>query len=77
MRISGFTLENTIIVLLLCFLALKVTKISQRELNEFIHLKLKGQLYQYINNLLPEDQHPRYLQLYFYDHEVEIDNLPP
>lgn len=35
--------------------------------------KAQGQVYHYINELLPEDHHPRYLQLYFYgtDHEVE------
>jgi len=37
-------------------------------------LKLQGQLYHYVPNLIPSDtQYPKHLQLYFYDscHEVE------
>lgn len=36
--------------------------------------KLHGQMYHYLPNLIPEQQNPKYLQLYFYDtaHEYQI-----
>ena len=36
--------------------------------------RVQGQVYHYINDLLPSNDHPSYLQLYFFDseHEVEI-----
>jgi hypothetical protein len=36
--------------------------------------RVQGQVYHYINDLLPLDDHPSYLQLYFYDTEHEIEN---
>lgn len=36
--------------------------------------KVQGQIYHYINNLLPENDQPKYLQLYFYDTEHELQN---
>lgn len=45
---------------ILHLLVLKVTIISQNEIKEFTHLS-QGQVYHYINELLPEDHHPRYL----------------
>jgi hypothetical protein len=36
--------------------------------------RVQGQVYHYINDLLPLDGHPSYLQLYFYDTEHEIEN---
>lgn len=36
--------------------------------------KAQGQIYHYINNLLPENEQPRYLQLYFYDTDHEVEN---
>jgi hypothetical protein len=36
--------------------------------------KVQGQVYHYINDLLPLDGHLSYLQLYFYDTEHEIEN---
>lgn len=37
----------------------------------------QGQIYQYINDLVPLDEHPSYLQLYFYDTEHELENHIP
>ena len=37
--------------------------------------KAQGQMYHYLNSLLPTNDHPSYLQLYFYDTEHEIDNI--
>jgi hypothetical protein len=43
--------------------------------NKGIHtFKVQGQVYHYINDLLPLDGHPSCLQLYFYDTEHEIEN---
>lgn len=36
--------------------------------------RVQGQVYHYINELIPLDGHPSYLQLYFYDTDHEIDN---
>ena len=36
--------------------------------------KVQGQVYHYINELLPPDGHPSYLQLYFYDTDHEVEN---
>ena len=36
--------------------------------------RVQGQVYHYINDLLPLDDHPSYLQLYFYDTEHEVQN---
>ena len=36
--------------------------------------RVQGQVYHYINDLLPLDDHPSYLQLYFYDTEHEEQN---
>ena len=36
--------------------------------------RVQGQVYHYINELIPLDGHPSYLQLYFYDTYHEIDN---
>jgi hypothetical protein len=36
--------------------------------------RVQGQVYDYINDLLPLDGHPSYLKLYFYDTEHEIEN---
>jgi hypothetical protein len=37
--------------------------------------KVQGQVYHYINDLLPLDEHPSYLQLYFYDTEHEMQHM--
>ena len=36
--------------------------------------RVQGQIYHYINDLIPEDGYPSYLQLYFYDTEHELEN---
>ena len=36
--------------------------------------RVQGQIYHYINELVPMDNKPSYLQLYFYDTEHEIQN---
>lgn len=36
--------------------------------------RIQGQVYHYINELLPLDSCPSYLQLYFYDTEHELEN---
>ncbi|KAL5575312.1 hypothetical protein UlMin_017011 [Ulmus minor] len=36
--------------------------------------RIQGQIYHYINELLPSNNIPSYLQLYFYDTEHEIEN---
>ncbi|XP_060966757.1 uncharacterized protein LOC133035082 isoform X2 [Cannabis sativa] len=36
--------------------------------------RVQGQIYHYINQLVPPDNHPKYLQLYFYDTEHELEN---
>lgn len=36
--------------------------------------RIQGQVYHYINELLPSDNNPSYLQLYFYDTENELSN---
>ncbi|KAG7980703.1 hypothetical protein I3843_05G196400 [Carya illinoinensis] len=36
--------------------------------------RVQGQMYHYIEDLVPEDGHPSYLQLYFFDTEHELEN---
>ncbi|KAG6705369.1 hypothetical protein I3842_07G176100 [Carya illinoinensis] len=36
--------------------------------------RIHGQMYHYIEDLVPEDRHPSYLQLYFFDTEHELEN---
>nr|GLL17059.1 uncharacterized protein LOC109173038 [Ipomoea trifida] len=36
--------------------------------------KVQGQMYHFINGLVPENQHPKNLQLYFFDIEHEVEN---
>lgn len=36
--------------------------------------KAQRQVYHFINDLLPENEQPRYLQLYFYDDDLEVAN---
>lgn len=38
--------------------------------------KVKGQIYNYINDLVTEDGCHSCLQLYFYDTEYELENCP-
>ncbi|KAG7951593.1 hypothetical protein I3843_12G015700 [Carya illinoinensis] len=37
-------------------------------------VKTQGQIYYYINDLVPSNRRPSYLQLYFYDTEHELEN---
>ena len=37
-------------------------------------IRVQGQVYHFINELLPDNTQPSYLQLYFYDTEHEIEN---
>eukprot|EP00268_Persea_americana_P006656 TRINITY_DN12398_c0_g2_i1.p1 TRINITY_DN12398_c0_g2~~TRINITY_DN12398_c0_g2_i1.p1 ORF type:complete len:136 (-),score=2.24 TRINITY_DN12398_c0_g2_i1:268-675(-) len=36
--------------------------------------KVQGQVYHYIDDLIPTDGHPSFLQLYFYDIDNELEN---
>ncbi|XP_021768899.1 uncharacterized protein LOC110733168 [Chenopodium quinoa] len=36
--------------------------------------KMHGQIYHFVPDLLPEKKHPKYLQLYFYDGQHEVEN---
>ncbi|KAG6732517.1 hypothetical protein I3842_01G182300 [Carya illinoinensis] len=36
--------------------------------------RVQGQMYHYIEDLVPEDGHPSYLQLYFFNKEHELEN---
>ncbi|KAK9091926.1 hypothetical protein Syun_026837 [Stephania yunnanensis] len=36
--------------------------------------RVQGQIHHFINNLLPDKEHPSYLQLYFYDTDHEVQN---
>ena len=49
-------------------------KIFAKETRGIYTFRVQGQVYHYINELIPLDGHPSYLQLYFYDTYHEIDN---
>ena len=54
---------------------LNITKKNFCKRNNGIYtFRVQGQVYHYINELLPSDNHPSYLQLYFYDTEHEVEN---
>lgn len=36
--------------------------------------RVQGQMYHFIDNLVPSNEKPRNLQLYFYDHDSELAN---
>ena len=43
--------------------------------NRGIHtFRVQGQVYHFINYLMPSNNYPSYLQLYFYDSEHEMEN---
>jgi len=56
-----------------CF-GVKRDKSLWKQIMEFILFRMQGQVNHYINELLPVNDNPKYLQLYFYDTEHKIKN---
>lgn len=68
-------LELMIILLHLQLLVLNMKKTYVEEIKVYIYtFQVQGQVCHYINELLPSNSHPSYLQLYFYDSKHEIEN---